>query len=1040
MLAPLSLALALLQPPATFTSPPGGDTAGYWQQRASYRIVATLDEPRGVLQASGTLTYVNHSPDTLREFYVHQYLNAFRPGSAWSAADEREGRVRFQRLADPEHAYERFTATPTFDGTPVTAEYPGAPDSTVARFALPRPLPPGDTLRVTFAWEARLSTLPRRQGRRGRSFDFAQWYPKVAVYDRGGWQPYALRPAGEFYGEFGDFDVTLVLRGDQVLGTTGVVVEGDPGWGRVLRWGEVAHAEPIGPLAADGVDGDGVTAVPDGYRRLRVVARDVHHFGWSVSPDYRYEGSYYLRTDSVGPMRFAVPDSVAVHVLYRPGDEQSWGRGQVVARTNVALRWFESIYGPYPYPQMTVLHRIEGGGTEFPMLQMNGSPSQGLILHEGGHIYSYGILANNEWRSGWMDEGLTSYQTSWAQLLTPQDRPRRVAPPPPAPPAGYAGLALRPRPDLLALTAQARQDLLGRTDPIGTPAHEFRDFGVYNAMIYGRAEHMYGALRDAIGDEAFRRFLRTYYERWALRHVDEAAMRAAAEAAAGRPLDWFFDQWVHRTGVVDYALDDVRVREEGGAWVTTGRVVRQGDYRHPMPLGVRVDTGWVLVRGDALADAQTITVRTASPPREVRLDPLRTTPDWYTPNDHDVALLRLQPAAARVAVDWPLLDQSLADRYVTLLAPLAWYADPGGVTVAGRARTSYLGTFDRHEAGIALASRLRTAGLPAAGAARRAPRESSRLQGWLTQENPKPWGAGRPLMGVRFGVWRLDGVTKVELGRTWDASPLPSSGDRAAHALTLTGTYPYERGVIDGRRWSGHSATDATWSYARSRPGAPGTGWRLSLTGGAAAGAGDRAVRGYATGEASWSVSRRSPARRLSHQARLFAGFAADAPPERGLYLSAASPTAPFASHFWRPEGGVLSAADVPYRPLGGAGLRGYDPLVPARAAAVANLEESYRLARFGPSGRPLDLDLTLFGDVGGRAISDGPTELHLVADAGLGLALRGALLDRDVRLRVDLPFYVRDPELAIGTRGRAGAASDRPGRLRLAFSFADLW
>ena len=136
----------------------------------------------------------------------------------------------------------------------------------------------------------------------------------------------------------------------------------------------------------------------------------------------------------------------------------------------------------------------------------------------------------------------------------------------------------------------------------------------------------------------------------------------------------------------------------------------------------------------------------------------------------------------------------------------------------------------------------------------------------------------------------------------------------------------------------------------------------------------------------------------------------------------------------------MLSAADVPYRPLGGAGLRGYDPLVPARAAAVANLEESYRLARFGPSGRPLDLDLTLFGDVGGRAISDGPTELHLVADAGLGLALRGALLDRDVRLRVDLPFYVRDPELAIGTRGRAGAASDRPGRLRLAFSFADLW
>jgi hypothetical protein len=586
MLLSLSVAVALLQQAASFTSPPGGDTTGYWQQRADYRIAATLDEPSGVLRASGTLTYVNHSPDTLREFYVHQYLNAFRPGSAWSAVDEREGRVRFQRLADPDHAFERFTRPPTFDGAPVPAEYPGAPDSTVARFALPRPLAPGDSVRVDLAWEARLSTLPRRQGRRGRSFDFAHWFPKVAVYDRGGWQAYALRPAGEFYGEFGDFDVTLVLRDDQVLGTTGVVVEGDPGWQRALKWGVVAHAAPVptggaadpGPaamLAAPGPDGAGGAPaangdLPPGYRRLRIVARDVHHFGWSASPDYRYEGGYYLRVDSARATRFPVWDSVAVHVLYRPGDERTWGNGQVVARTNVTLRWLESVFGPYAYPQMTVLHRIEGGGTEFPMLQMNGSPSQGLNLHEGGHVYAYGILASNEWHAGWMDEGLTSYQTSWAQLLTPQDRPRRgrAVRAAASPASDYAALALRPRPDLLALTAQARLDLLGRTDPIGTPAHEFRDFGVYNAMIYGRAEHMYGALRDAIGDEAFRRFLRTYYERWALRHVDEAAMRRAAEDAAGRPLDWFFDQWVHRTGVVDYALHDVRVREEEGGWVT----------------------------------------------------------------------------------------------------------------------------------------------------------------------------------------------------------------------------------------------------------------------------------------------------------------------------------------------------------------------------------------------------------------------------------------------------------------------------------------
>jgi hypothetical protein len=120
----------------------------------------------------------------------------------------------------------------------------------VVRLALPRPLAPGDSVRVEFAWEARPSTIPRRQARRGRSYDFAQWYPKVAVYDRGGWQPHALVPAGEFYGEFGDFDVTLVLADDQVVGATGVPVEGDPGWARVSRTG--APRRPPGPTARSG--------------------------------------------------------------------------------------------------------------------------------------------------------------------------------------------------------------------------------------------------------------------------------------------------------------------------------------------------------------------------------------------------------------------------------------------------------------------------------------------------------------------------------------------------------------------------------------------------------------------------------------------------------------------------------------------------------------------------------------------------------------------------------------------------------------------
>src|SRR2546427_4426437 len=88
----------------------GGDTvAHYWQQQVAYVISAALDEPSGVLTGQVRIRYVNRSPDTLRDFYVHQYLNAFRPGSRWSAADSAEGRVRVPHLAGPRHAVARIT-------------------------------------------------------------------------------------------------------------------------------------------------------------------------------------------------------------------------------------------------------------------------------------------------------------------------------------------------------------------------------------------------------------------------------------------------------------------------------------------------------------------------------------------------------------------------------------------------------------------------------------------------------------------------------------------------------------------------------------------------------------------------------------------------------------------------------------------------------------------------------------------------------------------------------------------------------------------
>jgi hypothetical protein len=392
-----------------------------------------------------------------------------------------------------------------------------------------------------------------------------------------------------------------------------------------------------------------------GYRAVRFIARNVHHFAWSVSPGFRYEGTTYVRPPT-SQWRFPIWDTVSVHALYRVDADRDcrvandtltgsakldsvvracvdrsatqWQNGRALQYGLTTLRWLEAVYGDYPYPQLTMLKRLDGGGTEFPMMMQNGSASLGLTLHEGGHIYSYGILANNEWQSGWMDEGLTSYQTSLqsgnvktiiaARLMAANERD-------PSQPQDTTLARLRRVQDSVA-AKQATDVRTGVAEPIGTRGDLFRNFSIYNESVYNRAEKMYGALHDVLGEDDFQAFLRDYFARWQFRHVDRWAMQGSAERVSKLSLGWFFDQWVNSVGVVDYALRKPTVRKEGDGYVVTVQLSREGTYRHPMPVGVRTASGWTLARGNTLQDSQTVSIRVPSPPDAVWLDPFGSTP------------------------------------------------------------------------------------------------------------------------------------------------------------------------------------------------------------------------------------------------------------------------------------------------------------------------------------------------------------------------------------------------------------------------------
>jgi hypothetical protein len=257
--------------------------------------------------------------------------------------------------------------------------------------------------------------------------------------------------------------------------------------------------------------------------------------------------------------------------------------------------WLQELWGPYLWPQLTNLHRIESGGTEFPMLVMNGSASQGLILHEAGHQYLHGMLANNEWQEGWLDEGFQSFIDDWA--------------------AEERGAE-----DVWASSLRAIRQLraAGRIEPIATPGAEFADPTVYSQMTYTKPSLVLRMLREMVGEETMREILREYFQRHALTHVTEEDLREVVREVAGRNYDWFFDQWLHSTAWLDYSVEEAMTeRLEDGRWRTTAAVRREGDAWMP----VTVQVGSEIRELTGPDREQRVEVVTAERPEAVVVDP-----------------------------------------------------------------------------------------------------------------------------------------------------------------------------------------------------------------------------------------------------------------------------------------------------------------------------------------------------------------------------------------------------------------------------------
>ncbi len=477
----------------------------------AYRIDARLDPATRTVTGSVHATWRNPASEPVDALYLHLYLNAFasnrttlmtgmgaRARRWWARHPDGWGRIDIAalRVGDTDRLAALTTVRPD-DGNP--------DDHTLARLALPAPVPPGEPVDVAIDFVATLPRLFLRSGHAAPFFFVAQWFPKLAAWRDGGWHAHQYHATSEFAADFGSYDVTLTVPTDYVLGFTGTTV------------GERANG--------------------DGTRTVQVSAERVHDFAWTADP------------------RFVVADTrldeVPVRFLLQPAHRDQLPRYRDALHAAMArcATWF----GPYPYPALTVVDPGPGGfaaaGMEYPMLFTVGTTwwmpdglrlPEVLAVHEFIHQYWQGLIASDEVNEPWIDEGITSYLEGL--VLDAAYGPGAYA--------DLFGLQVD------AVTAHRWRYLAGGSwDPVTTPSFRMLDPDSYAGTAYAKTALALRTLGGLLGgQEPVLAALGALAREWRFAHPTGADVRAALAARDRGRASAFLDQVLDGTGTLDYAV------------------------------------------------------------------------------------------------------------------------------------------------------------------------------------------------------------------------------------------------------------------------------------------------------------------------------------------------------------------------------------------------------------------------------------------------------------------------------------------------------
>jgi len=524
-------------------------TANYWQQEVNYTIDVSLNDQTHELDGFINIEYINHSPNDLAFLYFHLWPNAYKDQSTAFAAQQLEnGDTDFYYSSVEERGYINqldFRA----NETSIPFEY-DEKHVDICKLLLPKPLKSGDTLLISTPFHVKIPQSFSRLGHVGESYQITQWYPKPAVYDASGWHPMPYLSQGEFYSEFGSFDVRITVPKNYVVGATGDLQNADE-----VEWLN-NKAEETAAITNFGND---LSFPPSDTttKTLHYLQKDVHDFAWFA--DKRF---YVLK----GSVQLPNSDrSVDTWAMFTDQEADLWQEG-AIEYLNDAVHFYSAYSGEYPYQHATAVQSAlsAGAGMEYPNITVIGRSRTAMaletvIVHEVGHNWFYGILGSNERDHAWLDEGVNSYYEKryFAEKYPDRKLLGRVA---------DTGLARffdlsQYKADVIEyypylINAKRHED-----QPIEAHATEYTSLN-YGAIVYNKSAMALAYLEAVLGTKEFDRIMQLYFERFKFKHPQPHDFRNLFEQESGRFLEWFFDELILTTKTTDYRIKKLERKGE----------------------------------------------------------------------------------------------------------------------------------------------------------------------------------------------------------------------------------------------------------------------------------------------------------------------------------------------------------------------------------------------------------------------------------------------------------------------------------------------